>query len=131
VAHFLSPLVSAAAAGEFLLRHERTGQPIASVLETAFDAKSRNRGLLGRDGLASDAALILAPCASIHTFFMRFAIDVLFVRKDGTVAKVRERIVPMRAACALGGFAAIELVAGRVAIVGVRAGDRLLLERRA
>ena len=46
---------------------------------TALDSKSRRKGLLGRDTLADRHALVLAPCGSVHTFGMRFPIDVLFV----------------------------------------------------
>jgi uncharacterized membrane protein (UPF0127 family) len=130
VPHFLTPLL-AKTGGEYVLRHEASGRTLATTLETAFDSASRNRGLLGRHGLPPDTALIIAPCSSIHTCFMRFPIDVVFVRKDGTVARVRDQVGPWRAAIAFGGFAAIELAAGRAAAIQVRAGDRLCLERRA
>ena len=56
----------------------------------------RMKGLLGRKGLKPGEALILKPCNSIHTFFMRFAIDVLFVNKDSRVIKAISGIKPFR-----------------------------------
>lgn len=61
------------------------GRPPVPV-EVARTFAERSRGLLGRDGVPS--ALAIVPASSVHTFRMRFAIDVAFVRKDGTVAKV-------------------------------------------
>ena len=61
-------------------------------------AQTRNRGLLGRSSLAAGYALILAPCSSIHTFFMQFAIDVVFVDRDGLVLRARPAVRPWRIA---------------------------------
>jgi uncharacterized protein len=121
---FLSPLLNMPG-GRFGLRNERTGATLAGHLETAFDSASRNRGLLGRDGLDAGHALIIAPCSSIHTFFMRFTIDVLFVAKDGRVVKVRPHVRPWRMALAFRSFAVVELPAG--ASADTRPGDRLEL----
>jgi uncharacterized membrane protein (UPF0127 family) len=62
------------------------GRDVASV-EICDTARTRSRGLLGRDGL--DGALLLEPAKQVHTFRMRFAIDVAFVAKDGRVLAVR------------------------------------------
>lgn len=111
MSHFLSPLV-ASPQGRFRLENGSTGLVIASTLEPAFTSSARRRGLLTRAGLNPATAVVLAPCAAIHTFFMRFPIDVVFVERDGTVAKVCSRIRPWRMAVAFGAFAAIELAAG-------------------
>ncbi len=63
----------------------RDGQVLAS-LEVANTRGSRRQGLRGRDGL--NGALMLVPCRSIHTFGVRFGIDVAFVARDGTVREV-------------------------------------------
>ena len=68
-----------------VLRNDRTGQVVAATLEPAFDSASRKRGLLGRDGLPSGYALIIAPSNMVHTFFMRFNIDILIASRDGKV----------------------------------------------
>ena len=58
----------------------------------ACTARSRLRGLLGHDG--AQGILILAPCRSIHTYGMRFPIDVAFVSADGTVLEAHRNVVP-------------------------------------
>ena len=68
---------------------------------------------------------MLAPCQAIHTWFMRFAIDVLFVRKDGTVLEVLPGVSPWKIALSLRAFAVIELAAGVAVESETRAGDRL------
>ena len=114
----------------FTLQNSRTGLMLAVEIEPAFDSKSRNRGLLGRARLDDGSALILAPCSSIHTFFMHFAIDVLFVKKDGRVVKMYPGLPAWRIAFALGAFAAIELPSGTAAVSGTRSGDLVVLARR-
>ena len=107
----------------------RTGCTLASAVEVAGTSESRRRGLLGRDSLDPSAALIIAPCSAIHTFFMRFAIDAVFVDRGGRVLKVTEHLKPWRIAMSLGAFAVIELNAGSVARGdGAKAGDRLYLD---
>lgn len=98
---------------------------VATTLEGAFDSATRKRGLLGRDSLPPGHALIIAPSNMVHTFFMRFPIDVLIVRRDGTVAKARPNVPARRIVGALRGFAVIEMAANELARSGTVAGDRL------
>jgi uncharacterized protein len=121
---FLSPLLRASNA--HVLENVRTHRVIADQLLTAFDSSSRRQGLLGRDALPDGSALIIAPSNAVHTFFMRFAIDIAFVRRDGVVVKVRSTVQPRRVAAALRAFAVIELPAGSLARSNTIAGDRLI-----
>jgi uncharacterized protein len=109
------------------LVNTRTNRTIARRLETAFDSRTRKTGLLGRTAMAPDTALILAPCGAVHTFFMRFAIDVAFVDREGLVVKVLADLRPWRVGGALGAYAAIELPAGTLALSGTARGDGLTL----
>ncbi len=86
---------------------------------------ARMRGLLGRRSLAAGEGLLLRPASSVHTGFMRFPIDVLFL--DGTlrVMKVTESLPPWRAAGARRGRSVIELAAGESTRRAVSVGDRL------
>jgi uncharacterized membrane protein (UPF0127 family) len=100
------------------------GRPVLEV-EVARSMRARSRGLLGRDGVATGLAIV--PGSSVHTFGMRFAIDVAFVRRDGRVS----RVVTMRPD-RLGGWRprtrwVLETEAGRLQQLGVRQGDRLEL----
>ncbi len=118
-------------AGRLELRNTRTARRIATRIEGAFRPADRRRGLLGRDHLDPGAALILAPCGSIHMFFMRFPIDVLFVRRDGRVTHAYATVRPWRLRIGWGAFAAVELPAGAIARSETRAGDTLEITRSA
>ena len=111
----------------FVLRNARRNNVIATRIEPAFDSASRRRGLLGRTTFAEGAALIIAPCNSVHTFFMRMAIDVVFVSRSGEVLKTYSDLRSWRIAFAFRAFAAIELPPGTVERRETRRGDHLLL----
>ncbi len=125
--NFLAPLLDAPE-NAYVLRNERTGVILATAIEPAFDSRRRRKGLLGRTGLDPDAAMILAPCGTVHTFFMQFAIDVVFVRRDGTIVKICPDLKPWRTAFAWGALAAIEFSAGGAARRDVERGDSLVIE---
>jgi uncharacterized membrane protein (UPF0127 family) len=107
------------------LINSRTTMAVASVVELAVTRADRRRGLLGRDALDLSAAIMLAPCVSVHTVFMRFPIDVMFVDRDGMVRKIVRDLKPWRIAASLRAYAAIELAAGIER--DVMPGDRLYL----
>ena len=123
---FLGPLLRKPDASLVLL-NARTGIVLAHSLAGAFDSKTRRTGLLGRDRLEEGHALIIAPTNAVHTFFMRFAIDVAFVRKDGSVVRTHHAVKPWRIAGALRGHAAIELPAGTLAHSSTVRGDQLVI----
>jgi uncharacterized membrane protein (UPF0127 family) len=126
---FLSPLLRPGGSASALTntRHHRI---VARTLLTAFDSKSRRKGLLGREALPESSALIIAPSQAIHTFSMRFAIDVAFVSKDGVVLKVRQAVPPRRIAVSWRAFAVVELPAGALEASDTKPGDRLQIEAR-
>jgi uncharacterized membrane protein (UPF0127 family) len=88
---------------------------------------TRLLGLLGRRGLASGEGLLIRPAPSIHTFFMRFPIDVVFLDRGGVVLKLVPNLRPWRVAFARGGRDALELGAGEAERRGLEPGDRLEL----
>lgn len=126
---FLAPLLDDPDS-PFVLINERSHGTLASRIETAFDSKRRNQGLLGRSGLDGGSALVLAPCTAVHTFFMKFAIDVVFVDRRGRVIKAVTELRPWRIAVALGAHAVVELPAGVIVASGTRAGDAIALARQ-
>lgn len=121
---FLSPLARNPA-GTFQLVNERTGAVVANQLLAAFDSKTRRTGLLAHESMPAGAAMIIAPTNAIHTFFMKFSIDVLFVAKDGVVVKTRDGLRPWRMSAAWRAHAVIELPAGALQRSPVRVGDRV------
>ena len=124
---FLSP-IRGTDTDRFVLRNQRTGSVVARRLLPAFDAATRNRGLLKRPGLDAGVAIVIAPTNAVHTFFMRFAIDIAFVAKDGRILKIRAGVPAWRIAAAWGGYAVIEMTAGSFALAGTVVGDTLSVE---
>jgi len=77
--------------------------------------------------LPQGEGLIIDPCNSVHTMFMRFPIDVVFVDKDGRVIKVTEGLKPFRAAVGRGSRWVIEMPSGAAGRAGLVVGDLLVL----
>ena len=123
---FLTPLLRSSA-GNLTLRHARSGHVIATRILTAFDSASRRKGLLGRDRLEVGEVLILAPSNAVHTCFMRFALDLAFVARDGRVVKVCTDVPRWRIALAVRAYAVIEAPAGTFARAGLAAGDSVVV----
>jgi uncharacterized membrane protein (UPF0127 family) len=99
---------------------------LASEARRADSYWSRLVGLLGRSRLRPGEALVLEPCSSVHTAFMRFSIDVLYVDKSGRVVKVVPNLKPFRASGVLrGARSVIELPKGTVASTATSPGDQL------
>ncbi len=127
---FVQPLAGRSATAAMIV-NTNTGVPLAMTVEAAFDSASRKRGLLGRDGLARRHAVVIAPTNAIHTFFMRFPIDVVFAAQDGTVVALRRTVPPWRIAMTVRAFCAIELEAGSIDRDSVAVGDRLVVRTSA
>ena len=103
----------------------RKGEWIAGPLEMAEGFLERSHGLLGREGLSGLGGLVIEWCGSIHTFFMRFPIDVVFLRADGSVRKVCHGVKPWRFAMAPFARTTVELRAGAARETGIEVGQVL------
>ncbi len=102
---------------------------MASRAEKAETHWARLMGLMGRRTLPEGGALLITPCSSVQTSLMRFAIDVVFLDRDGQVVKVVPGLKPYRAALGgRGAHSALELPAGAAADHGITVGDRLVWE---
>ena len=113
------------------LVNERTDTVVADVVELAVTRRTRRKGLLGRDELRSSAGMVLAPCCSIHTAFMRFPIDAAFVSRGGKVLKMVHELRAWRMALSPRAYAVVELPAGTLRRRDVATGDRLCFVERA
>jgi hypothetical protein len=102
------------------------GVSVCEHCELADGALSRMRGLLGRNSLEPGTGMLLPREPSVHTFFMRFPIDVVFLDKAKTIVKVVHDLRPWRAAGARKAFAALEIPAGAAAAAGLHAGMTLV-----
>ncbi len=111
---------------EISLRDETRGVVIAERVRVARSFVRRFLGLMGRRGLRPGEGLLLDPCSSIHTFLMRFPIDVVYVGPDHVVRRVDHAMRPWRIGPLFTGAAyVVELAAGTARQVGVAPGDRL------
>ena len=95
------------------------------IPESSF---GRARGLIGRSGLEPGSGMLIDAAPSVHMFFMRFPIDVVFLDRDRKVVRVVHGLRPWRVAGARRAVAALELPAGAAAEAGVQEGDVLSLE---
>jgi uncharacterized membrane protein (UPF0127 family) len=124
---FLSRAVNAAGR-EFSLIDAADGRVVVPQLELALDSASRRKGLLGRDGLPGGAGIVIAPSNAVHTFFMRFAIDIVFLHRSGRVLKIRHRVPARRMAVSATAHAVLELPAGAADESGLMVGQLLALQ---
>src|SRR6188768_2267715 len=104
------------------------GAVLCERCEVPKSSFARMRGLLGRDGLDPGSGMLIDSAPSVHMFFMRFPIDVVFLDRDWRVVGVRHALRPWRVAGARGAAAALELAAGAVAAARIEEGDVLALE---
>jgi len=110
------------------VRNLTRGSGVAGRVRRADRAWSRMVGLLGRRSLAGDEGLLLTPCTSIHTFFMLFPIDILYLDREQVVVKAVRALRPFRfSACLRCGRSTLELPAGAIEASGTQVGDRLAL----
>ena len=99
------------------------GAVVCERCTIADSALPRMRGLLGKRSLGSDEGVLLRPAGSVHTFFMRFPIDIVFLDRDGRVLRIAESVRPWRTAAARGAKAVLELRAGECARRRLLTGD--------
>ncbi|MDE1921250.1 MAG: DUF192 domain-containing protein [Candidatus Omnitrophica bacterium] len=101
---------------------------IASSVETARNFWQRSKGLLGRTQLPLNHALVIPHCESIHMFFMKFPIDVIFCDRKDKVVGLCEGIKPFRLSPVFFRASyAIELPAGTIIASQTRIGDQVRL----
>jgi uncharacterized membrane protein (UPF0127 family) len=100
------------------------GRVLARRLEWAGTSETRRRGLLGRDAFQEGAGLYLVPCPWVHTFGMRFPIDLAFLAPDGRVLSTRESLRPNRLSrLVMKAEGVLELPPHTLASTGTRVGD--------
>ncbi len=108
------------------VRNRTRGTVVADKAELASGWLTRLRGLIGRRGLGAGEGMVIEPCSSIHTFFMSFPIDVLFVDKGQRVIKAAPAVPAWRIGpVAAGARYVVELPAGTLAATNTAVGDEL------
>jgi uncharacterized membrane protein (UPF0127 family) len=109
----------------FEVTNSTRGTVLATCLEVADSAPKRSKGLLGRVGLAPGEGLWIAPCESVHTFFMRFPIDLVYLDRKNKVKKVRSDVGAWRLSACLSAHSVLELPAGMIRSTRTEPGDTL------
>lgn len=101
------------------------GQIVSTRCLIADTPLLRMRGLLGRTELAEGEGVLIRPTNAIHMWFMRFAIDAIFLDDQCEILRIAEGLGPWRMAACRGAKSVLEVAAGTCAEVGVTPGDRL------
>lgn len=109
----------------------KNGKLITDNAEIADTFFSRFRGLMLRKSVEADYALHIIPCNQIHTFSMRFPIDVVYLSNDGTVIEIHENIRPNKICKTVKkAESVIELNASMSSKLGIFKGDVLEIRAR-
>ena len=98
---------------------------LAARVEVADHGVKRSKGLLGRACLTPEEGLWIVPCEAVHTFCMRFPIDLVYIDRHKRVKKVRSDVMPWRMSACLSACSVIELAAGTIRETRTQAGDVL------
>ncbi len=122
---FFTPSSQAVPVGPQQVLNVTRGTVLAMRLEAAHTGPSRRKGLLGRESLESGEGLWIAPCESVHTFFMKFPIDLVYLDRKHTVKKVRSSVGPWRLSGCLTAHSILELPAGTIGTTRTQRGDTL------
>jgi uncharacterized membrane protein (UPF0127 family) len=102
---------------------------LAERADVADTSAKRRTGLLKHKGLAPGEGLWIVPCEGVHTFAMKFAIDVVFLNRKHKILKIRPNMVRSRIALSLLAHSVLELPAGTLEYTGTERGDQLELEK--
>lgn len=122
----MSALLSGSPRFGRVLDQER-GEIVCERCLLAETPPARLKGLLGRRELSREEGLLLRPAGAIHTWFMRFPIDAVFLDRDLVVIGVVPRLRPWRVAARRGARGVLELAAGECERRGIAPGQRLTL----
>jgi uncharacterized protein len=98
---------------------------LATHMEVADSAAKRNRGLLGRESLSAGEGLWISPCEAVHTFWMRFPIDLVYLDRKTQIRKLVCNVPPWRLSACLLAHSVIELPAGTICNTQTETGDML------
>ena len=105
--------------------NQTQGNVVCERTEVAGNPFTRMRGLLGRAGLDQGSGMLFRGESSIHSAFMRFQFDAVFMDRELRVVKLCENIKPWRALGAKGSANILELAGGEISRLGIAVGDQL------
>lgn len=109
-----------------LVKNNSKNKNLGLKVKIADSFLTRLTGLMGRPGLEPGNGLALQPCRSVHTFFMRFPIDVIFINKEGEIVFLAENLRPFRITPLVkNACLALELPAGTISRTDTAKGDKI------
>lgn len=111
------------------VRNETRKTVLAEAADVADTSAKRRTGLLKHARLDEGDGLWIVPCPSVHTFFMKFPIDLVYLDKKRRVRKVRHAVPAWRMSACLSAHSVLELPAGMAAKTGTAVGDELAVEK--
>ena len=111
-----------------MVRNHTRNTVVADSAEVARSSAARRTGLLRHERLDDGQGLWIVPCEAVHTCFMKFPIDLVYLDRRKKVQKVRKRVVPWRVSACWRAHSVLELPAGTVERTGTKAGDQLVME---
>lgn len=112
-----------------LVRNQTRNTVLADAAEVADTAAKRRTGLLKHERLEPGQGMWIVPCEAVHSFFMKFAIDVVYLDRKKKVRKTRVNMVPRRISGCLLAHSVLELPVGTIEATGTRPGDQLSVDR--
>jgi len=111
------------------VRNHTRNTVLAESADMADTSAKRRTGLLKHERLNPGDGLWIVPCESVHTFFMKFPIDLVYLDKQKKVRKVRHRVPAWRLSVCLSAHSILELPAGTLEQTGTKVGDELVVEK--
>ena len=113
---------------KYRLRNLTRGTGVGDAIDIADTSAKRRTGLLKHTGLNAGEGLWIVPCESVHTFFMKFALDLVYLDRRHVVRKAVTNVVPWRISVCLSAHSIVELPVGAIAASGTVKGDQLAME---
>jgi uncharacterized protein len=113
-----------------VVRNQTRHTVLGTAVDVADTAPKRNTGLLKHTALPKGEGLWIVPCEAVHTFFMKFAIDLVYLDKRRKVRKVRHAVPPWRMSACLPAHSVLELPAGTALETETQPGDELVFEEQ-
>ncbi len=101
------------------------GTVLATSMEVASTGSKRSKGLLGRERLSPGEGLWIRPCEAVHTFWMRFPIDLVYLDRKNQIRKLASEVPPWRLSACLRAHSVLELPSGTIRDTQTQPGDIL------
>ena len=107
------------------LRHDASLHDMQLVVRKTQSVSERTKGLLGTESLSEDQGLWILPCNSVHSFGMKYPLDIIYLNANQQIRSIRKVMKPARISMDLFAKSVLELNAGMADKLGLQPGDTL------